>query len=73
MARRKGHLEALLKPEERAMAAEAQLISLEGDAVDEAIHQAWVDELERRLDANAEGIPAEDVFEQGRARLRKLS
>ena len=74
MSRSKQHLEALLNlpPAERSKAAEALLISLEdGDVVEDA-QQAWVDELERRISVAAEGIPAEDVFAQGRERLRNL-
>lgn len=55
------------------MAAEALLIRLEEDDVSEDAEQAWVDELERRVSVAAEGIGAEDVFAEGRDRLRNLS
>jgi hypothetical protein len=60
---------------ERAAAAEALLQSLD-DRTDArptpGLSQAWVDEIQRRIDENAPGIPASIVFSEGRARLRKL-
>lgn len=75
MARSKEHLDELLKlsPDERSMAAEALLVSLEDGGAAEDVQQAWVDELQRRIARNAEGVPVEEVFAQGRARLRSLS
>ena len=60
---------------ERAAAAEVLLQSLERGADTSAspgLSQAWVDEIQRRIDENAPGIPASIVFSEGRARLRKL-
>lgn len=63
---------------ERAAAAEALLQSLQRlEARTDArstpgLSQAWGDEIQRRIDENAPGIPASIVFSEGRARLRKL-
>jgi hypothetical protein len=70
-------VDELLKrpPAERAAAAETLLQSLDGrtDASSSpGLSQAWVDEIQRRIDENAPGIPASIVFSEGRARLRKL-
>ena len=74
MARSKEHLDELLKlsPDERSVAAEALLISLEDGNASEDVQQAWVDELQRRIGSDAQGIPADEVFAQGRARLKSL-
>ena len=72
MARSREHLEELLKlpPDERSAAAEALLESLEQDEADPDVEEAWAIEIERRIERNAPGIPAEDVFAEGRARLK---
>ena len=72
MARSREHLEELLKlpPDERSAAAEALLESLEQDEADPDVEEAWAIESERRIERNAPGIPAEDVFAEGRARLK---
>ena len=69
-------VEELLKlsPDERSEAAEALLVSLEHDSDSEApadVAEAWDREIERRIDENAEGIPADVVFSEGRAHLQK--
>ena len=75
MARNTEHLEALLQlpAAERSAAAEALLESLEEEAADREVHDAWVRELERRIAEDAAGIPADQVFAEGRERLTKLS
>ena len=72
MARSKQHLEELLRlpPEERSAAAEALLASLEEDEGDPDAAAAWASEIERRIEANAPGIPADEVFADLRARFR---
>jgi hypothetical protein len=69
------HLRALLQAsrEERGQAVEALLISLDGES-DEDVDQetwerSWAAELERRLADNDPGVPADEVFAAGRARL----
>ncbi len=66
------HLDALLglPPHERSIAAEKLLVSLEDSPVADSVQEAWLDELARRVDANADGISAETVFAEGRTRLR---
>lgn len=73
MARKTEHLEALLQlpAAERSAAAEALLQSLEEDAVDGGVHDAWLKEIERRIADDAPGIPADQVFAEGRDRLNK--
>lgn len=72
MARSRQHLEELLKlsPDERSAAAEALLESLEQDDADAEVEQAWAAEIQRRVERNAPGVPAEQVFAEGRARLK---
>lgn len=69
----KKHVEELLKlpRDERSEAAEALLRSLEEEPEeDEAeVEAAWAAEIERRIEENAPGIPAETVFAEIRARL----
>ncbi len=71
----KKHVDELLKlsPDERSGAAEALLLSLEDDpeASDAEVAAAWAAEIERRVDEDVPGIPAESVFSEGRARLQK--
>ncbi len=74
----KKHIDELLKlpADERSEAAELLLRSLEDEpeATDEAaVAAAWASEIERRVEENAPGIPAETVFAEGRARLQKRS
>ena len=69
-------VEELLKlsPDERSEAAEALLVSLEEDPETEdpgEVAEAWAREIERRIDEDAPGIPADIVFSEGRARLQK--
>jgi putative addiction module component (TIGR02574 family) len=65
------HLEALLRlsPEERSQIAEALLESLDEGEQDADAIQAWAEEIVKRVERNAPGIPAEQVFAEGRARL----
>lgn len=72
MAHPNKHLDELLQlsREERAAAAEVLLESLEGDDPDEDVAEAWATEIRRRIDENAPGIPADQVFAEGRARLK---
>jgi putative addiction module component (TIGR02574 family) len=65
-------VEELLKlpREDREAAAEALLASLEEDGDDEGAGQAWADEIERRVSENAPGSPADQVFAEGRERLK---
>lgn len=71
----KKYVDALLKlpADERSEAAEALLISLEDEPGEEpaAVEAAWAVEIERRIEENAPGVPAETVFAEGRARLQK--
>ena len=72
----KKHVDELLKlpPDERSEAAEALLLSLEQEpeADDEAaIAAAWAKEIEKRVEENEPGVPAETVFAEARARLQK--
>lgn len=74
----KKHVDELLKlpPDERSEAAEVLLLSLEQEPEeddDAGVAAAWAAEIERRIDENAPGIPAETVFAEGRARLQKRS
>ena len=75
MARPDEHLAELLKlsPEARSAAAEALLVSLEDEAVDADAAQAWIEEIQSRIEANEPGVPAEQVFAEGRERLENLS
>jgi putative addiction module component (TIGR02574 family) len=71
------HVEELLKlpPDERSEAAEALLRSLENEPEEDeaSVAAAWASEIERRIDENAPGIPAEAVFAEIRSRLQKRS
>jgi putative addiction module component (TIGR02574 family) len=71
----KKHVDELLKlpADERSEAAEALLLSLEDEPNEDPaeVEAAWAAEIERRIDENAPGIPAETVFAEGRARLQK--
>jgi len=74
----KKHVDELLKlsPEERSEAAELLLSSLESDADGEdqnAVATAWALEIERRVEEDEPGVPAERVFSETRARLQKRS
>ena len=75
MAHSKSDIEELLRlpPAERLALAEALLASLEGDGDDQDVQDAWAAEIEERVAENAAGIPAEQVFAEGRARLNKDS
>lgn len=67
------HLDALLKlsAEERYAAAEALLKSLEDEREDDpGWTEAWPVEIQQRIEENAPGIPADDVFADLRARFR---
>jgi putative addiction module component (TIGR02574 family) len=72
MAAPREHLDALLKlpPNERSAAAEALLESLEQDEPDEGVEEAWAAEIQDRIARNEPGIPAEQVFAEGLARLK---
>lgn len=72
----KKHVDELLKlsPDERSEAAELLLRSLEDEAEAEdpsALEAAWVSEIERRVDQSEPGVPAETVFSDARARLKR--
>jgi hypothetical protein len=72
----KKHVDELLKlsPDERSEAAELLLRSLEDVAETEdpsAVEAAWVSELERRVDQSEPGVPAETVFSDAHARLKR--
>jgi len=60
----------LLSEDDRAHLAKTLLQSL--DSVDEGVEEAWVAEVDRRLDqvhdGTAEGRPAEEAFRDIRAR-----
>lgn len=72
MSPAKQHLEALLKlpAEERSAAAQVLLESLEDEEDDPASAEAWAMEIQRRIEENAPGIPADEVFAELRARFR---
>src|ERR1043165_6043597 len=63
-----------LSATERAAAAQAllQSLSCEDEPPAPGLSQAWADEIQRRIEEDAPGIPASIVFSEGRARLRKL-
>jgi putative addiction module component (TIGR02574 family) len=71
------HVEELLKlpPDERSEAAEALLRSLENEPEEDeaSVAEAWANEIERRVDANEPGIPAESMFAEIRSRLQNRS
>jgi putative addiction module component (TIGR02574 family) len=71
----KKYVDELLKlpADERSEAAEALLISLEDEPHEDPaeVEAAWAAEIDRRIEENAPGIPAETVFAEGRARLQK--
>jgi hypothetical protein len=72
----KKHVDELLKlsSDERSEAAELLLRSLEDEADAEdpnAVAAAWVSEIEHRVDQNEAGVPAENVFSDARARLKR--
>jgi putative addiction module component (TIGR02574 family) len=73
----KKYVDELLKlpPDERSEAAEALLLSLEQEPEedDAEVAAAWAAEIERRVDENAPGIPAESVFAEIRARFSNRS
>jgi putative addiction module component (TIGR02574 family) len=71
----KKYVDELLKlpADERSQLAEALLVSLEDEPQEDPadVEAAWAAELERRIEENAPGIPAETVFAEGRTRLKK--
>ena len=71
MAQTRKRLEELLKlsREERSQLAEALLESLADDAAEPGAEGEWAEEIVRRIERDAPGIPADDVFFEGRARL----
>lgn len=73
----KKYVDELLKlpADERSAAAEALLISLEDEPEDDPaeVEAAWAAEIERRIEENAPGIPAETVLAEIRARLQNRS
>jgi hypothetical protein len=71
MSPAKQHLEALLKlpAEERSAAAQVLLESLEDEEDDPASAKAWAMEIQRRIEENAPGIPADEVFAELRRTL----
>ncbi len=73
MAHSKKDIEELLRlpPAERSALAEALLVSLEKDEGDTDADEAWAAEIERRVADDATGVPAEQVFAEGRARLKR--
>jgi hypothetical protein len=58
---------------DRSAAAEQLLASLEeeGDEDEASVAEAWAREIERRVEADEPGIPAEQVLAEGRARLKR--
>lgn len=70
MANARKRLEDLLKltREERSEIAELLLESLE-DGSDTQPTEAWAAEIMTRIERNAPGVSAEQVFAEGRARL----
>jgi hypothetical protein len=72
MSEARNYVDELLKlpAEERSAAAEALLVSLEGEAADPEAGSAWAEEIGRRVAESAPGIPADQVFAEGRARLK---
>ena len=66
------HLAELLKlpAEDRSAIAEALLLSLEEDVPDPNVEQAWVEEIQHRINESAPGIPSDKVFAEGRAKLK---
>jgi hypothetical protein len=72
MAQTQKHLAELLKlsREERSELAEALLESLEdAEPPPSDVVEVWAEEIVRRIERNAPGIPAEQVFAEGRVRL----
>ncbi len=72
----KKHVDELLKlpADERSEAAELLLRSLEQEPESDdpaGVAAAWAEEIERRVEENEPGVPAETVFAEGRARLQK--
>jgi putative addiction module component (TIGR02574 family) len=65
-------LEELLKfsRDERSELAKALLESLDDAAADDQVMESWAAEIMRRISRNEEGVPAEQVFAEGRARLK---
>ena len=70
MATTRERLEDLLTltREERSEIAEGLLESLEGEP-DEETTGAWAAEIMKRIERNAPGIPADQIFADGYARL----
>lgn len=68
---RSASLDELLKlpPSERSEAAEELLRSLEDEPEDADAGEAWAAELERRVQAGGDAVPATTVLSEGRARL----
>ena len=58
-----------LSRDERSAAAEALLANLEDDEHDEHVERAWAEEIQRRVAENGPGVPADEVFADGRTRL----
>jgi putative addiction module component (TIGR02574 family) len=60
--------------DERAALIRALIADLDGPE-DEAVEQAWLEEVERRhcelMDGKIQGIPGERVFENLRSRLKR--
>jgi hypothetical protein len=73
----KKYLEELLKlpADERSDAAEALLVSLEDEPAEDPaeVEAAWAAEIERRIEENAPGIPADTVLAEIRGRLSNRS
>lgn len=73
----KKHLDELLKlpADERSAVAEALLVSLEAEPEEDLaeVEAAWAAEIERRIEENSPGIPAETVFAEIRDRLQNRS
>ncbi len=71
MAQTRKRLEELLKlsREERSQLAEALLESLADDAAEPGAEGAWAEEIVRRIERGAPGVPSDRVFSEGRARL----
>ena len=72
MAHAKKHVDELLKlpRDERSAATEALLASLEEDEGGADAEQVWAEEIERRVRDPGPGIPAAQVFAEGRTRLK---
>lgn len=58
-----------LPREERSEIAEALLESLDKREAEPGCEEAWAEEIVRRIERDAPGVAADQVFAEGRARL----